>query len=60
MQTDVHECLQLFKNVEITSGETWTLGKKLKHFPAKSLKSIANQVGSVWADIVWKKDATIQ
>ena len=44
-QTSTNVFLQFTKNVEVTKGMIWAVGRILKYFPAQSVKLIAHQTG---------------
>ena len=58
MSTNVF--LQVAKNVEVTRGKIWTLWRMLKCFPAKSLKLIPHQIGSMGTGVIMQKDDSVQ
>ena len=52
--------LQVAKNVEVTRGKIWAVRSVFKCFPAKSLKLIPHQIGSMWMGIIMQKDDSIR
>ena len=51
--------LQIAKNVVVTRGKIWAVRRMLTCFPAKSLKLIPHQIGSMGMGIIMKKDDSI-
>ena len=47
--------LQVAKNVEVTRGKIWAVRRMLKCFPAKSLKLIPHQIGSMGTSVIMQK-----
>ena len=54
-QTSTNVFLQVAKNVEIIRGKIWIVRRMLKCFPAKSLKLIPHQIGSMGTGVVMQK-----
>ena len=52
--------LQVAKNVEVTREKIWAVQRILKCFPAKSLKLIPHQIGSMRMGVIVQKDYSIQ
>ena len=47
--------LQVAKNIEVTRGKIWNVRRMLKCFPAKSLKLIPHQIGSMGRSLLCKR-----
>ena len=52
--------LQVAKYVELISGKIWAVWRMLKCFPAKSLKHIPHQIGSMGMGIIMQKDDSVR
>ena len=59
-QTSTTVFLQVAKNVEVTRGKIWALRRLLKFFPAKSLKFISHQIGSMGTGVIMQKDDSVR
>ena len=51
--------LQVARNVEVTRGKIWAVWRMLKCFPAKSLKLITHQIGSMGMGVIMQKDDSV-
>ena len=58
--TSTNVFLQVTKNVEVTRRKIWTVWRMLKYFPAKCLKFIPHQTGSMGMGIIMQKDDSIR
>ena len=58
--TSTNVFLQVSKNVEITRGKNLGVRRTLKRFPAKSLKFIPHQIGSMGTGVIMQKDDSIR
>ena len=58
--TSTNVFLQAAKNVEVTRGKIWAVRRVLKCFPAKSLKLIPHQIGSVGTGVIMQKDDSVR
>ena len=47
-------------NVEITKGNIWDLRRMLKCFPAKAVKLIPHQIGSMVTGVNMQKDDSVR
>ena len=52
--------LQAAKSVEVTRGKTWAVRRMLKCFPAKSLKLIPHQIGSMGTGVIMQIDDSVR
>ena len=59
-QTSTNVFLQTAKNVEVTRGEIWAVRRVLKCFPAKSLKLIPHQIGSMRTGVIMQKNDSVR
>ena len=50
---------QVSKNVEVTRGKIWGIGRMLKYFPTKSLKLIPRQISSMRTGVIIQKDDSV-
>ena len=58
--TSMNVFLKVAKNVEVTRGMIWTVRRMLKCFPAKSLKIIPHQLGSMGTGVTLLKDDSVR
>ena len=58
--TSTNIFLQVAKNVEVTRGKIWAVRRMLKCFPAKSLKLIAHEIGSMGTGVIMQKDDSVR
>ena len=58
--TSTNVFLQVVKNVEVTRGKIWTVRRMLRYFPAKSLKLIPHQIGSMGKGVIMQKDDSVR
>ena len=58
--TSTNVFLQIAKNVEVTRGKIWTVRRMLKCFPAKSLKLIPHQIGSMGTGVIMKNNNSVR
>ena len=58
--TSTNDFLQVAKNVEVTRGKNSAAQRMLKCFPAKSLKLIPYQIGSMGTGVIMQKDDSVQ
>ena len=58
--TSTNVFLLVAKNVEVTRGKIWAVRRMLKCFPAKSVKPIHYQTGSVGTGIIMHKDDSVR
>ena len=59
-QTSTNVFLRVAKNLEVTRGKIWAVRGKMKCFPAKSLKLIPHQIGSMRMGIIMQKDDSVR
>ena len=59
-QTSANVFLPVAKNVKITRGKIWVVRRMLKCFPAKSLKLIPGQIGSMGTGVIMGKDDSVR
>ena len=52
--------LQVSKNLEVTRGKILAVRRILKCFPAKSLKLISHQIGSMGTGVIMQKDYSVR
>ena len=52
--------LKVAENVEVTRGKIWTVQRMLQCFPAKSLKLIPHQIGSMGKGVILQKDDSVR
>ena len=58
--TPTNAFFQFAKKLEVTRGKIWAVRRMLKCLPAKSLKLIPHQIGSMGADVIIQKDDSVQ
>ena len=58
-QTSTNVFPRVTKNVEVTGGKIRAVRRILKCFPAKSLKLIPHQIGSMGMGVIMQKDDSI-
>ena len=54
--TSTNVFLQIAKNMKVTRGKIWAVRRIFKCFPAKSLKLIPHQIGSMGTGVIMQKD----
>ena len=54
--TSTNVFLQVAKNAQVTRGKIWVVRRMLKCFPAKSLKLIPHQIGSIGTGVIMQMD----
>ena len=57
--TSTNVFLQVAKNLEVTRRKIWAVRMMLKCFPAKSLKLIPHQIGSIETGVIMQKDDSV-
>ena len=58
--TSTNVFLQVARKVEVTRGKNWAVRRMLKFFPAKSLKLIPHQIGSMGAGVIVQKGDSVR
>ena len=57
--TSTNVFLRVAKNVKVTMGKIWAVRRMLMCFPAKSLKLIPHQIGSMGTGVIMQMDDSI-
>ena len=58
--TSMFVFLQVVENVEVTRGKIWAVRRILKCVPAKSLKLIPRQIGSMGTGVLMQKNDSVR